>query len=55
VSPVSGEEIQLTELETEIMSLFVKRKILKDRHIALLLWQLIDKLEGTYSNKEESK
>lgn len=44
--PIDGEEIALTEIEVKIMSVFVKEKILKDRHIAVILMQLADKLEG---------
>jgi hypothetical protein len=44
--PKSGEEIYLTELETEIMSVFVKRKILSDLQIANILTDLANKLGG---------
>jgi len=46
MSPQAGEEVFLTELETKVLSVFVKEKILNDNHISILLLQLIDKLEG---------
>ena len=52
MSPKSGYEVMLTDIETEVMSIFVKRKVLNDRLIAVLLMQLIHKLEGIYAQKE---
>lgn len=51
--PPHGSEVQLTELETEVLAPFIKRKILSDKQIAVVLWILIDKLEG--KNEEASR
>ena len=41
------DEIYLTELEVEIMSSFVRRKILKDEDVVHDLRILIEKLKST--------
>ena len=46
--PLSGEEVYLTDLETEVLAPFIKRKILKDEDIAELLLNLVDKLNGLH-------
>ena len=43
--PENGFEIGLTQLEVDLMGVFVKHEIFNDRHSALLLMQLADKLE----------
>jgi len=46
MSPQAGHEVYLEEIETEVLSVFIKRKILNDRHIAVVLTQLAEKLEA---------
>lgn len=46
MSPKSGEEVLLSEIETEILSIFVRRKILDDREISDVLRTLVLKLNG---------
>lgn len=48
--PPHGKEVMLTELETLVMSVFVKKEILDDWQIANILKQLADKLEGNLEN-----
>lgn len=43
--PNNGEEVLITELETEILAVFVKRKILDDGEIAFFLEKLANKLD----------
>jgi len=48
--PTDGKEVLLTELETDVLSAFVKRKILSDAQIVAVLKVLINKLEGTHGS-----
>ena len=43
---MNGDEIYITELEVEIMQVFIKRKILNDSEIAKNLTELANKLRG---------
>jgi len=45
-----GDEIYLTELETEILKVFVKRKITTNQGIREVLEDLIEKLYQNQSN-----
>lgn len=43
--PKDGEEVLITELEAELLSVFVKRRILDDGEVANLLSILAEKLD----------
>lgn len=45
-----GDEVYITELEAEVLSVFVKRAILKDQKIIGTLEMLIEKLETVNGN-----
>lgn len=45
MSPTSGNEVYITELETEILNVFLKHRQLNDKEIVKDLKQLINKLE----------
>lgn len=49
--PPTGKEVQLTELEVDIMSAFVKRKMLSDEECGEVLLHLYAKLMGSYASK----
>jgi len=49
--PPAGKEICLTELETELMGVFVKRVILTDKDCVDSLLTLVSKLMGNYANR----
>lgn len=53
--PPFGKEVQLTDIEVKLMSIFVKEQILSDRHCAIILQTLADKLEGVYDPKDRVK
>lgn len=42
--PPNGKEVLISDLEAEVLSVFVKRKILDDTAISALLQALINKL-----------
>lgn len=42
----------LTQLELELMAVFVRNRVLVNRHIAVLLMGLADKLESLQPQKE---
>lgn len=46
--PPSGKEVQLTQVEVDLMAVFIKYKLLQDKQCTEVLRQLVDKLEGTY-------
>ena len=50
--PPHGKEVQLTELETQLMSVFVKHKILGDKEVADTLFTLYTKIMGNYATKK---
>lgn len=53
--PPNGHEIGLTQLEVDLMGVFVKHKIFNDRHSSVLLMQLADKLEEAYRAQQKEK
>jgi hypothetical protein len=52
--PPTGKEVQLSQIEIDLMSVFVKHRVFKDRHAAIVLLNLMYKLEGTYANSEKT-
>lgn len=51
--PPHSKEVALTEIEVDLMTAFVKHKVFNDRHCAIVLMQLADKLEGKYAQTLE--
>lgn len=49
MSPKTGEEVYLTELEVEVLRVFTKRQEFSDENISHDLTQLVKKLQGRYN------